>query len=100
LVLGLRAISSLGNGLKRDGVQGRIRAFAGRSGGVAERSIDARPVNRAAFELAAEEGYALAIGAEQHVMSASGLSRRHLPPVNDTEAHAVVVARFKKALAA
>jgi hypothetical protein len=97
LVLGLRAISSLGNGLKRDGVQGRIRAFAGRSGG---RSIDSRPVNRAAFELAAEEGYALAIGAEQHVMSASGLSRRHLPPVNDTEAHAVVVAMFKKALAA
>ena len=57
-------------------------------------------LNRAAFELAADGWYALAISAEQNVMTASGLSRRHLPPINDTEAHAVVVAMFKRALAA
>jgi hypothetical protein len=56
-------------------------------------------LNRAAFELAAEGWFELAVSAEKHVKAASGIPHRDLPLVNDTEGHAVIVAMFKRALA-
>ena len=55
-------------------------------------------LNRAAFELAAERWFELAISAERHVKAANRSPHRHLPFVNDTEGHAVIVAMFKRAL--
>ena len=55
-------------------------------------------LNRAAFELAAGGGYELAISAARQVVSARGGSHAHLPEINDSEGHAVVVAMFKRAL--
>jgi hypothetical protein len=55
-------------------------------------------LNRAAFELAAERWFELAISAEWHVKAASNCPH-HLPFVNDAEGHGVIVAMFKRALA-
>jgi hypothetical protein len=55
-------------------------------------------LNRAAFELVAEGGYELAISAARQVVSARGGSHAHLPEINDSEGHAVVIAMFRRAL--
>jgi hypothetical protein len=55
-------------------------------------------LNRAAFELVADGGYELAISAARQVAAARGGSDAHLPEINDSEDHAVVVAMFKRAL--
>jgi hypothetical protein len=55
-------------------------------------------LNRAAFELVAEGGYELAISAAKQVVSVRGGSHAHLPEINDSEGHAVVIAMFRRAL--
>jgi hypothetical protein len=56
-------------------------------------------LNRAAFELATEGWFDLAVSAEKHVKAASSIPGQHLPFVNDAKGHAVIVAVFKRALA-
>jgi hypothetical protein len=55
-------------------------------------------LNRAAHELAGLNGYEMAVSAARQVVSVRGGSHAHLPEINDSEGHAVVVAMFRRAL--